>query len=286
MWQFVADTGRMYGLNRSASHDDRMDPEKATRAAARHLRDLYERYGDWYLAIAAYNCGAGNVDRAIERTGHADFWILRERRTLPLETTNYVPIILAMTIMAKNPADYDIDGVVPEEPLDYETIELTAPAHLGLIADLADSTVTELQEMNPGLLKNVAPAGFALHVPRSPDLSARLQAIPAAYRASWRVHRVTAGDSIAAVAKRYGAAQTAIVSVNRLEGDRLPAEGEYLMVPRAYADSMSSANARLASRLAPRAKRTASKTKSLSAKTRAVKRTAKKPVLTASRRRG
>ncbi len=119
MWQFVQFRGRQYGLMQTPYSDDRLDPEKATRSAARHLRDLYAQFGDWYLAIAAYNCGPGNVERAVERTGYADFWELRNRRVLPIETTNYVPIILAITIMAKNPKAYDLDGVVPETPLEY-----------------------------------------------------------------------------------------------------------------------------------------------------------------------
>ena len=123
MWQFVQFRGREYGLMQTPYSDDRLDPEKATRSAARHLRDLYHKFGDWYLAIAAYNCGPGNVEKAVERTGYADFWELRSRRTLPLETTNYVPIILAMTIMAKNAKEYDLDGVVPDPPLEYDVVK-------------------------------------------------------------------------------------------------------------------------------------------------------------------
>lgn len=270
MWQFVAYTGKQYGLNQGSAHDDRMDPEKATRAAARHLRDLYERYGDWYLAIAAYNCGAGNVDRAIQRTGHADFWILRERRTLPRETTNYVPIILAMTIMAKNPVDYNIDDVEPEAPLDYDTIDVTAPTHLGLIADLTETPVAELQDMNPSLLRTTAPAGFRLHVPKGAGqtLTARLQTVPAVHRASWRVHRLGASDSIETIAKRYGTGAAAVASANGLALGQLPNDREFLLVPRAYAEAgaRAAANQRLASRLtAKAAKRRASPTRKASA---------------------
>ncbi|MGH9692836.1 MAG: lytic transglycosylase domain-containing protein, partial [Bryobacteraceae bacterium] len=99
MWQFIAGTGANYDLTRTSAYDERFDPEKATRAAARLLKDLHNRYGDWYLAIAAYNCGAGAVDRAVERTGYADYWELLKRHALPRETANYVPIIVAMTIM-------------------------------------------------------------------------------------------------------------------------------------------------------------------------------------------
>ena len=114
MWQFVVWRGQQYGLMRTAYTDDRFDPEKATRASARHLHDLYNMFGDWYLAMAAYNCGPVAVARAVERTGYADFWELRDRHALPEQTTNYVPIILAMTIMTKNAAQYGLEGVVPE----------------------------------------------------------------------------------------------------------------------------------------------------------------------------
>src|SRR6185369_7634744 len=119
MWQFLKWRGQQYGLMQTGYTDERMDPEKATRAAARHLRDLYNEFGDWYLAIAAYNCGPGTVERAVERTGYADFWELRARRMLPIETTNYVPIILAMTIMAKNAPEYGLDHITLEAPVEY-----------------------------------------------------------------------------------------------------------------------------------------------------------------------
>src|SRR6478672_4004514 len=138
MWQFMSWRGNQYGLQQTAYLDDRLDPEKATRAAARHLRDLYAEFGDWYLAIAAYNCGPGAVARAVERTGYADFWELRNRGAIPLETTNYVPIILAMTIMSKNASEYGIEGLSPDTPLEYDTMDVTAATHLNLVADLTD----------------------------------------------------------------------------------------------------------------------------------------------------
>ncbi|MBV9266354.1 MAG: lytic transglycosylase domain-containing protein, partial [Acidobacteriaceae bacterium] len=135
MWQFIAGTGSLYQLNRSSVYDERLDPEKATRAAARYLRDLYARYNDWYLAMAAYNCGAGAVDRAVERTGYADYWELLKRHALPRETASYVPIIVAMTIIAKHPHDYGLDEIQLDAPVEYETIQVTAPTNLDLIAD-------------------------------------------------------------------------------------------------------------------------------------------------------
>src|SRR4051794_15691782 len=160
MWQFLVGRGQQYGLMQTQNPDERMDPEKAPRAAARHLRDLYTEFGDWYLAIAAYNCGPGTVERAIERTGYADFWELRSRGAVPAETTNYVPIILAMTIMGKNAKEYGLDTVTPESPVEYETVEMSAATSLALIGDLTDAPMSYLIELNPALLRNVAPAGY------------------------------------------------------------------------------------------------------------------------------
>src|SRR6185437_2814600 len=158
----------------NAEVDDRMDPEKSTRAAARHLRDLYQHFGDWYLAMAAYDCGPGCVDRAIQRTGYADFWELHKLNALPQETKNYVPLILALTIMAKNPNDYGLQDLDLEPPMEAEKVTVTAPTALALVADAVGSTVSELQELNPALLRGVAPDGFDLRVPKG--TSAALQA--------------------------------------------------------------------------------------------------------------
>jgi membrane-bound lytic murein transglycosylase D len=236
MWQFVKFRGQQYGLMQTPYLDDRLDPEKATRSAARHLRDLYNQFGDWYLAIAAYNCGPGNVQKAVERTGYADFWELRSRRVLPLETTNYVPIILAMTIMAKNAKEYDLEGVVPEPPLEYDVATITSPTHLALVADLTETPVSEIQALNPALLKNLAPAGYQLNVPRGTAVSlvAALDTIPADRRASWRMHKVESGETLATIGKRYGASPSVIAAANRMASET-PEAGDRLAIPQAAA---------------------------------------------------
>jgi membrane-bound lytic murein transglycosylase D len=244
MWQFVSFRGQQYGLNQSALADDRLDPEKATRAAARHLHDLYTHFGDWYLAIAAYNCGPVAVDRAVERTGYADFWELRNRGVIPIETTNYVPIILAMTIMEKNAAEYGLDTVVPDPPLEYDTIELTSPTHLLLVADLTDAPTSELLALNPALLKGIAPAGYSLRVPKGTAtmLQASLEMMPAEKRALWRMHRVVDGETLADVGKRYGVAVNLIAAANKLPaGDPVP--GDLLVIPAAARSSPSISSA-------------------------------------------
>ncbi len=165
MWQFVLWRGQEYGLIRTKVTDDRLDPEKATRAAARHLHDLYKQFGDWYLAMAAYNCGPVCVAGAVERTGYADVWELRRRGALPRETSNYVPIIVAMVIMAKNPAQYGLGQVEIVPPVEFSTVTMDAATDLQLIADITERPVTVIRELNPALLSTVAPAGFPVHVP-------------------------------------------------------------------------------------------------------------------------
>ena len=233
IWQFAKFRGNEYGLNQTPATDDRMDPEKATRAAARHLHDLYEHFGDWYLAMAAYNCGPGCVDSAVMRTGYADFWELRRRNALPLQTANYVPAILAMVIMSKNANEYGLDNVDFEPAVNYDSLELQTPTHIGLIAAALDRSVSEIKELNPSLLKPVAPGGFTLRVPKGqvPQLEAALRVIPADRRDSWRVHRVEPGDTLAGVAKRYGTTTELLSSANH---DQLPEEGMFAAVPVSY----------------------------------------------------
>jgi membrane-bound lytic murein transglycosylase D len=211
-----------------------MDPEMATRSAARHLRDLYHEFGDWYLAIAAYNCGPGVVEKAVERTGFADFWELRSRGVLPAETTNYVPIILAMTIMEKNAADYGIEGFTLDPALEYETVQTTGVTSLALIADVLDVPVPELADLNPASLRGKLPEHHPLHVPRgtSTQLMAALQLIPANRLDAWRMHHVAAGDTLASIGKRYNVTAASIVAANHLESAEA-VEGDRLLIPAA-----------------------------------------------------
>jgi membrane-bound lytic murein transglycosylase D len=211
-----------------------MDPEMATRAAARHLHDLYKEFGDWYLAIAAYNCGPGTVEKAVERTGYADFWELRARGVLPAETTNYVPIILAMTIMEKNAAEYGIEGFAMERPLEYDTVMTPGPTSLTLIADILDVPAAELAEINPSSLRGMLPEAYPLHVPKggADSLVAAFQRIPSNHLDAWRVHRVSAGESLAGIGKRYNVQASSIVAVNHMEAEQ-PLEGDRLLIPTA-----------------------------------------------------
>jgi len=235
MWQFVQYRGREYGLFQNSGTDDRLDPEKATRAAARHLRDLYIHFGDWYLAMAGYNCGPGCVDRAIERTGYADFWELRNRNVLPQQTQNYVPLILAITIMSKNAKDYGLQGLDLDQPVEYDTLSLNCATNLDLIADAADRPVSEIRDLNPALLGNAAPAGTELHIPKgsSNAVLAALENVPPERRTAWRMHRVAAGETLAQIAKEFNTPASSIVAANNNLSEA-PESGDLLIIPAAY----------------------------------------------------
>ena len=238
MWQFVAYRGQQYGLRHTWWIDERQDPEKATRAAAQHLRDLYGLFGDWYLAIAAYNCGPGNVQKAVERTGYADFWELYKRNVLPKETKNYVPIILALTLIAKDAAHYGIQ-VEPETPVATDVVKPGRAIDLRLVAETIDVDVETLRALNPPLLRLATPddPSFELHLPAgtAERFSAEIADIPADKWVSWRRHRVEAGETLTSIAKKYHVTPVAIADANNLEHRAALDPGEKLIIPAAPA---------------------------------------------------
>ncbi len=235
MWQFMASRASGYGLERDWWVDERQDPEKSTRAAAHHLKDLYSEFGDWYLAMAAYNSGPGTVQNAVKRTGYADYWQLYKRNVLPKETRNYVPIILAVTIMAKNPEQYGLDKVITEKPVPYDSLKIDYPVDLRLAAECVDASASTLQDLNPSLLRLTTPKDreFELHLPAGTKdryLTA-IAAIPPDMRVWWRYHKVAPGDTLSSVAHSFRTTPQAIVQANSLDGDQnLKAESE-LIIP-------------------------------------------------------
>ena len=234
MWQFMAQTGELNGLERTWWVDDRQDPEKATRAAARHLKDLFNQFGDWYLAMAAYNSGAGTVQHAVERTGYADFWELYRRGVLPQETRNYVPIILAETIMAKNPEQYGLQRVSPEPAVPTDHVTINYPIDLRLVAECVDTSVDYLQELNPSLLRMTTPRdqSFTLNLPAGSQAKydAAIAAIPLDMRTWWRYHRVEYGDTLPSIARKYHTSTSSIAQANNLVNDDVKL-GTKLIIP-------------------------------------------------------
>ena len=233
IWQFMAGRGLGYGLHHNMYLDDRQDPEKSTRAAARHLKDLYNQFGDWYLAMAAYNSGPGTVQAAVKRTGYADFWELYNRNVLPRETKNYVPIILAVTIMTKNPSQYGLDSVVMEKPDDYDTVTLDYPVDLRLVSDCVGITTDELQDLNPSLLRLSTPrtGSFQLHIPAGTkdQFETAVAAIPPDKRLWWRYHTVHSGETIMALARTYHTTAKQIEEANHLDSPELDQDAKIII---------------------------------------------------------
>jgi len=235
LWQFVKFRGMEYGLQVDWWIDERRDPVKSTRAAARHLKDLYAEFGDWYLAMAAYNCGPGCVSRAVQRGGD-DYWEMIEKRLLPRETRNYVPIILAVALMAKEPERYGIE-VLPDSPVRIDAVAVGRPVDLRAVADALGLGVSAVQELNPHVLRGVTPpdrSDFVLYVPQGmgETLRAALPEIPEAKRVLWARHEVRRGDTLSRIAAHYDVSASAIAQANGISLRTLIHPGQTLVIPQ------------------------------------------------------
>ena len=233
MWQFMP-TGA-YGLARNGYFDERFDPEKSSIAYAKYMKTLYNQFGDWYLAMAAYDWGPGNVQRAVQRTGYADFWELYRRNSLPKETRDYVPKILAAVIMAKNPEKYGLDKMVPDEAVVSDTVTVDYAIDLRLVADVTDSSLTEIVALNPSLLRMTTPrdTSFDLHIPVGTGdvFKERLKEIPEDKRSSWRFHVVRSGESLDGIAISLHAHLSDVVTANGLSPNDGVDAGDELVIP-------------------------------------------------------
>jgi membrane-bound lytic murein transglycosylase D len=233
MWQFMPHGS--YGLTRNPYMDERFDPEKSTRAYARYMKFLYDELGDWYLAMAAYDWGAGNVQRAVVKTGYADFWELYKRRELPRETQNYVPEILAAIIIANHPTQYGFDDITLDPPVLTDTVTLNYPVDVRLVSDLVGAPVDEIEALNPSLLRMVTPpdTSFDLHLPAGTAalFGQRIALIPEARRNSWRYHPVAAGDTLASVAREFSVPVADLAAANQLRQADSIQDLQALLVP-------------------------------------------------------
>ena len=246
MWQFMSFAGHKYGLEKTWWVDERQDPEKATHAAARDLRDLYDQFGDWYLAMAAYNSGAGTVQRAVERTGYADFWELYHRNVLPKETQNYVPIILALTLISKDPARYGV-GFDPEPPIKADAVKPGQAIDLRLVAETIDTDLESLRSLNPQLLRLVTPpdSEFVLRLPEgtAERFFAEIAAIPPEKWVSWRRHKVEDGETLSSIAKQYHVRPAEVADANDLAVGAPLELGQKLIIPAAARSEASTGKA-------------------------------------------
>lgn len=233
IFQFIRSTGVRYGLRVDGWVDERSDPEKATRAAAAYLTDLYGMFGDWYLALAAYNAGEGKIQRTLASTRAVDFWTLASRRVLRNETTNYVPAILAAVLISKDPVRYGFE-FQPETPVDYDTIRVDESVHLEVLARCAGSSVETLRDLNPALRRRMTPPyAFDVRVPtgKGEATLAALAEVPRWQRSVVATHKVAEGETLAKVARRYGVSVSGLQRANRMGKRTVLKPGESLVIP-------------------------------------------------------
>ena len=236
-WQFIQGTAIRFGLKINSDIDERSDPEKSTRAAARYLKELYEMFGDWNLVLAAYNWGEGSVRRLIERTGTTDFWQLAKLpRRMPAETRKHVPLILAAAILSRDPEKYGFSTEF-EQPLKYDAIVVSKPVDLRSVAKILNTPVEELRRLNPALKGNRTPARypeFALKMPfeSDPELYSLIEKLPAAPAISVDgKHKIEQGDTLSALAIRYGVRLKDLKEANNLTDKSILRIGVLLDIP-------------------------------------------------------
>lgn len=241
MWQFMAATGRLYNLRADGLIDERNDPFLSTRAAVRHLQDLHGTFGSWELALAAYNSGAGRVQRALKRSGGVtDFWTLR--RFLPRETRNYVPAMWAALIVAKDPVTYQLP-VFPDNPLCQERVAVEGALDLEVLAEHGGFDSELLADLNPALIRGITPVrgSYQLAVPCGHGDAARetIALIPPSERVKRFLHVVKRGDTPSAIARHYGSTVEAILTANNVKNARSLRIGQTLIVPRGATAAMA-----------------------------------------------
>jgi len=272
VWQFMRATGEERGLETNWFVDERSDPEKSTRAAADYLKWLYNQFGDWHLALASYNGGPGRVQRAVQRSGIEDFWQLSEgKRHLPRETREYVPLILAAMVIARNPTQYGFTPMATDKPLAYDTVVVTRAVDLRRIAEWTDTPLEKIQALNPELRRWTTPVRadkYDVKVPQGTGdtLRERLASATAADLAALHWYRVKRGESVATIARKLGVSRGDLAEANGLSTKARVRPGQDLLVPRAPSTALvaraetavpAARNARAAAPAEPRRERPA-----------------------------
>lgn len=243
-WQFIASTAKRYGLVIDWWRDERKDPVKSTHAAAEYLKDLYQMFGSWKLALAAYNAGEGKIMKALKRTGAEDYWSLLGTKHIKNETKEYVPRYIAASLIASTPEDYGFHNLEYHEPLQYDEVTLDSPVDIDVIARCAEATAKEIRELNPELRRWSTPPNVSNYTIRLPQGSKdifieNLSKIPAEKRFSIDIYKVKKGDNLKKIAKKTGVPVNVILALNSMGGiERLKA-GDIIKIPpkgKYYAD--------------------------------------------------
>ena len=232
LWQFIASTGRMYDLHRNWWYDERKDPVKSTHSAARFLKDLYEKFGSWELAMAAYNGGPGRVGRTIKKQKTKDFWKMKLRK----QTEDYVPFFMAATIICKNPEKFGFTDIEYEPEWTYDEVVVKKCLDLNVVAKAIGSSIKEMKAYNPELLRQFTPPKikeYKLRIPKGSKQKflAAYDDMPSSKQTSWVKHKIKRGETVSTIARKYGVSQYAIFSANNLSRRSKIYAGKSLVVP-------------------------------------------------------
>jgi membrane-bound lytic murein transglycosylase D len=235
-WQFIYRTGKRYGLRVNWWVDERRDPEKSTIAAAKYLKDLYEMFACWYLAAAGYNAGEYKIIKAMKRFRTEDFWTLTKHRYLKRETKNYVPLMIAAAVVAKDPERYGFTGIEYQEPLRYEKVKVPPLTDLSPIAKACETSLEEIKDLNPELRRGVTPPDeteYEIKIPHGKKelFLENFEAMQPLEKFQFKAHPVKKGETLKGIAKHYQVDLEPLLEINHLKKTSPVSKGTILFIP-------------------------------------------------------
>jgi len=220
-WQFIPETGRRYGLVVNHWVDERRDLRKSTVAAARYLQELFDQFGCWYLAAAGYNAGENRIDKVIKRYSTKDFWKLRAYNTLPRETREYVPQLIAAAVIAKDPERYGLGAIANVEPFEFVKVTVPGGVPLKAVAKAASIDVPSVRSLNPEIRRGITPPGkiYGIKLPADTDTVTFQSSLTSILTEGRRVvgvfrHMTRRRDNVRKIARRYGVSKSDLALVN------------------------------------------------------------------------
>ena len=237
MWQFMKWTGKKYGLQVNSWIDERRDPEKATWAAARYLKDLYGLFNSWHLAAASYNAGEGRMMRALKKHKTDDFWVVaKQKKTLKKETRDYIPKYIAALLIAKEPAKYGFTDIEYQPQITYGKVIIPVATDLRVIAKACECSFDDIKELNPQLLKWFTPptgSEYEIKVPKEKVevFQVNFATITPQERLNFLTHRVKKGETLSLIARKYNTSVESILYLNKLKSTRNVRAGTEIIVP-------------------------------------------------------